>query len=145
MSLSAFLLTLGPLVASTPAPTTSTPPPAVAPGPLAPVADFDHEHLAWTKVLKANVRGDRFDYAAIQKDPSALDAYIATLNAVTPQQLQSWTEDQRMAFVLREYEGLDYDTIAQVMGVSEGTVKSRIHRAKEALRVRLSPYLRTGS
>jgi RNA polymerase sigma-70 factor (ECF subfamily) len=54
-------------------------------------------------------------------------------------------EDQRMAFVLREYEGLDYGTIAQVLGVSEGTVKSRIHRAKEALRIRLSPYLRTGT
>ena len=54
-------------------------------------------------------------------------------------------EDQRMAFVLREYEGLDYVSIAQVMGVSEGTVKSRLHRAKEALRHRLSPYMRTGA
>ncbi|MEM7204881.1 MAG: sigma-70 family RNA polymerase sigma factor [Planctomycetota bacterium] len=54
-------------------------------------------------------------------------------------------EDQRMAFVLREYEGLEYGAIAQVMGVSEGTVKSRLHRAKESLRNRLAPYLRTGS
>ncbi|MEO0479576.1 MAG: sigma-70 family RNA polymerase sigma factor [Planctomycetota bacterium] len=53
--------------------------------------------------------------------------------------------DQRLAFVLREYEGLDYGSIAQVMGVSEGTVKSRLHRAKEALRTRLSPYLRAGA
>lgn len=53
--------------------------------------------------------------------------------------------DQRLAFVLREYEGLDYAAIAQVMGVSEGTVKSRIHRAKEALRTRLQPYVRTGT
>lgn len=54
-------------------------------------------------------------------------------------------EDQRMAFVLREYEGLDYASIAEVMGVSEGTVKSRLHRAKEALRTRLEPYMRTGA
>ncbi len=54
-------------------------------------------------------------------------------------------EDQRMVFILREYEGLDYNAIAQVMGVSEGTVKSRLHRAKEALRVRLEPYMRTGA
>jgi RNA polymerase sigma-70 factor (ECF subfamily) len=54
-------------------------------------------------------------------------------------------EDQRMAFVLREYEGLDYQSIAQVMGVSEGTVKSRLHRAKEALRSRLSRYVRLGT
>lgn len=54
-------------------------------------------------------------------------------------------EDQRMVFVLREYEGLEYGAIAQVMDVSEGTIKSRLHRAKEALRTRLAPYLRTGS
>jgi len=54
-------------------------------------------------------------------------------------------EDQRMVFVLREYEGLEYGAIAQVMDVSEGTIKSRLHRAKEALRVKLAPYLRTGS
>ena len=54
-------------------------------------------------------------------------------------------EDQRMVFILREYEGLEYGAIAQVMDVSEGTVKSRLHRAKDALRTRLAPYLRTGS
>ncbi len=54
-------------------------------------------------------------------------------------------EDQRMAFILREYEGLDYAAIAVVTGVSEGTVKSRLFRAKEALRARLEPYLRAGA
>jgi RNA polymerase sigma-70 factor (ECF subfamily) len=54
-------------------------------------------------------------------------------------------DEQRMAFVLREYEGLEYRVIADVMNVSEGTVKSRLHRAKEALRQRLAPYLRTGA
>jgi RNA polymerase sigma-70 factor (ECF subfamily) len=54
-------------------------------------------------------------------------------------------EDQRMTFVLREYEGLDYAAIAVVTGVSEGTVKSRLFRAKEALRARLEPYLRAGA
>ena len=54
-------------------------------------------------------------------------------------------EDQRMVFVLREYEGLEYAAIAEVMGVSEGTVKSRLHRAKQALRNRLSPYLAAGT
>jgi len=54
-------------------------------------------------------------------------------------------EDQRMTFVLREYEGLDYAAIAVVTGVSEGTVKSRLFRAKETLRARLEPYLRAGA
>ena len=76
-------------------------------------AKFDHEHTQWTAILKKHVDGDRFDYAAIQKDPSALDAYIATLNAVTSQQLQSWTEDQRMAFWINVYNA---NTVKLVSG-----------------------------
>ena len=54
-------------------------------------------------------------------------------------------EDQRMVFVLREYECLDYAEIASITGVNEGTVKSRLFRAKEALRSQLAPYLQPGA
>ncbi|MBL8735782.1 MAG: sigma-70 family RNA polymerase sigma factor [Planctomycetes bacterium] len=54
-------------------------------------------------------------------------------------------EDQRMVFVLREYENLDYSEIAAITGVNEGTVKSRLFRAKEALREQLRPYLEAGA
>lgn len=54
-------------------------------------------------------------------------------------------EDQRMVFVLREYESLDYAEIATITGVNEGTVKSRLFRAKEALRTQLAPYLQPGA
>jgi RNA polymerase sigma-70 factor (ECF subfamily) len=50
-------------------------------------------------------------------------------------------DDQRLAFVLREYQGLSYAQIAEISGCSDGTVKSRIHRAKEALRQRLRPLI----
>jgi len=49
--------------------------------------------------------------------------------------------EQKLAFVLREYEGLAYAEIADISGCSEGTIKSRIHRAKEALRFRLRHLL----
>lgn len=49
--------------------------------------------------------------------------------------------EQRLAFVLREYEGLAYADIAEITGSTEGTVKSRIHRAKEALRFRLRRWV----
>ncbi|MEF2279944.1 sigma-70 family RNA polymerase sigma factor [Deinococcus sp. YIM 134068] len=42
--------------------------------------------------------------------------------------------DQREAVSLRELSGLDYAEIAEVMGVEVGTVKSRIHRGRAALR-----------
>jgi RNA polymerase sigma-70 factor (ECF subfamily) len=39
----------------------------------------------------------------------------------------------REALVLREMEGMSYDQIAEITGVPEGTVKSRIFRARAAL------------
>ena len=55
--------------------------------------------------------------------------------------LQELSEDHRMVIILREYEQLDLKSIAEIMDVSEGTVKSRLHRAKAALREKLQPYL----
>jgi len=42
--------------------------------------------------------------------------------------------DQRTAIVLREIDGLSYDEIAYSLGVAVGTVKSRLTRARQALR-----------
>jgi RNA polymerase sigma-70 factor (ECF subfamily) len=46
-------------------------------------------------------------------------------------------EDQRTAIVLFDVEGYDYGEIAEMTGVSLGTVKSRIHRGRLALRAHL--------
>jgi len=48
--------------------------------------------------------------------------------------LQRIGEDQRRAIVLFDVEGFDYAEIAAITGVSLGTVKSRIHRGRLALR-----------
>ena len=47
----------------------------------------------------------------------------------------------RMPVVLYDIEGLSYGEIANVLGVAEGTVKSRIHRARQALREELQGLL----
>jgi RNA polymerase sigma-70 factor (ECF subfamily) len=47
-------------------------------------------------------------------------------------------EGQRRAFVLRELEGLDYRDIASQLHVPIGTVRSRLARARRALRDDLS-------
>ena len=46
-------------------------------------------------------------------------------------------DDQRVAIVLYDVEGYDYLEIAELTGVSLGTVKSRIHRGRLALRALL--------
>ncbi len=92
-------------------------------GPDEPARDFaDRRELLPTRQAENQELGRRISEA------------LATLG-----------EEQRMVFILREYEGLDYSEIADVTGVSEGTVKSRLFRAKEALRQQLEPYLRTGA
>ena len=45
--------------------------------------------------------------------------------------------DQRTAIVLREVDGLSYEEIGYSLGVAVGTVKSRLTRARQALRLEL--------
>ena len=52
---------------------------------------------------------------------------------------------QREAIVLFQYEGLTLEEIAGVVGADIGTVKSRLHRAREALKRRLAPYRKAGN
>ena len=58
----------------------------------------------------------------------------AELGLAIQEALSALPSDQRLAVVLCDVQGLDYTEIAQVMGVSLGTVKSRINRARSRLR-----------
>ena len=53
--------------------------------------------------------------------------------------LAELTPSQRLAFLLRHYEGMSYDEIANAMNCSPGTVKKGVWRAIAKLRARLSP------
>jgi RNA polymerase sigma-70 factor (ECF subfamily) len=55
--------------------------------------------------------------------------------------LESLPAEQRAVFVLRVYEEQSYKEIAEALGLSMGTVMSRLSRAREKLRVALVPYL----
>jgi RNA polymerase sigma-70 factor, ECF subfamily len=47
---------------------------------------------------------------------------------------------QREALILFEYEEMSLAEIAEVAGADVGTIKSRLHRARERLRIALAPY-----
>ena len=90
-------------------------------------------------------------------DQVSLDAHIATygdfpsVSEARPDQVLAQKElatrlqraldglpfDQRTAIVLREIDGLSYEEIAYSLGVAIGTVKSRLTRARLALRAEL--------
>ena len=71
--------------------------------------------------------------AGIEADPerTALDG---ERTRILGRALAAITDDQRAAIVLYDVEGYDYAEIAEMTGVSLGTVKSRIHRGRLALR-----------
>lgn len=52
--------------------------------------------------------------------------------------LRELSPEMRAAFLLREYHGLEYGEIAAALGIDLGTVKSRLSRARAALRDRLA-------
>jgi len=72
-----------------------------------------------------------------ESDPERL-ALTSERARVLAAAMATITADQRAAIVLYDVEGYDYAEIATMTGVSLGTVKSRIHRGRLALRALLA-------
>ena len=58
------------------------------------------------------------------------------------QALAELTDDYRTVLVLKELEGRKYQEIAEIIGCPIGTVRSRIHRAREEMREKLKGVVR---
>ncbi|TDI14525.1 MAG: sigma-70 family RNA polymerase sigma factor [Acidobacteria bacterium] len=68
-------------------------------------------------------------------------AYGAEIRVRVQQGLDQLPVGQRVAVILRDIEGLEYREIAATLGISLGTVKSRLARGREALRRQLADLL----
>ncbi len=55
--------------------------------------------------------------------------------------LKALPPDQKIVFILRVYENLSYKEISQLLEISEGTVMSRLSRAREKLKLSMAEYL----
>ena len=75
-------------------------------------------------------------------DPSAKLTAHETHQAVLDA-MDELDDDHRAVVVLKDIEGFDYREIGGILEIPLGTVKSRIHRARMALRDRLGPILAT--
>jgi RNA polymerase sigma-70 factor, ECF subfamily len=75
---------------------------------------------------------DRFDKSQMEEVATELESPVD--REAVQQQLAGLSPEHREALVLRFIEGMSYEEIARVTGQSPGTVRSRIHYAKRALR-----------
>ena len=102
------------------------------------VRNATYDHLRRTKrrpetSIDANVVTFSNTLESGERSPQEW-AQSGELGEIISHCLGSLTEDQRMAVVLVDIEGYQYDEAADYMGVSIGTVKSRLNRARAKLR-----------
>ena len=76
--------------------------------------------------------------------PEAL-AMGGELADVVESALNALPDELKAALMLREFDGLSYDDIADVLGCPVGTVRSRIFRAREAIDQRVKEQISGGS
>lgn len=69
------------------------------------------------------------------------DTYLQELKEKLNEAMQKLSIPHRTVITLFEIDGLSHSEIAEVMGCSEGTVRSRLHYAKQFLQGELSKYL----
>jgi len=86
------------------------------------------------QVLETPARQAPDEAVSQEQLEQALDGAIAALEPA-----------QREVLVLRDIEGLSAQEVAQAVGVSVDAVKSRLHRARKALREQLTPWFEQSS
>ncbi|UCE19848.1 MAG: RNA polymerase sigma factor [Gemmatimonadota bacterium] len=62
-------------------------------------------------------------------------------NRIIAESIASLPPNQRMAVILKRFEGLSYQEIAKVLNVSVSAVESLLFRAKQTLKKKLEPYV----
>ena len=76
--------------------------------------------------------------AAVETHDGAEAAVEAENRREVRAAIEALPENLRMVIQLKEYSGLDYRSIAKVLGISETNVKVRVHRARKKLEEILS-------
>lgn len=86
---------------------------------------------------------DRYDAGGLG-DPVTASA-ASEAKQLIQKALERLSVRDRTLIVLREYESLQYDEIARVMGCSVGTVESGLHRARKRIRQYLTSLAPSGT
>lgn len=93
---------------------------------------LDEQEDDWHQSIEDQNIHSRPDHSLVDGElKKVIDAAIASL-----------PEKQRLAVILRRYEQMPYEEIAEVLELSVSAVKSQLFRARTSLRESLEPYLR---
>ncbi len=65
----------------------------------------------------------------------------AEMERIVQKAIAELDEEQRLVVLLRDIEELAYEEICEITGLPEGTVKSRLHRARLALKDKLAKHM----
>lgn len=87
----------------------------------------------------AEIPSELVDNGSPEAKISSNELHLLIDNAI-----EALPEDLRTAFTLREFGGLSYEEITQIMDCPVGTVRSRIFRAREALDAVITPFINSG-
>lgn len=100
--------------------------------------DYYRKNISKRRELESEKSIEELNLAA-ENNPSSSTS--SDLRAIFSRCLQKLAERQRMVFVMKHYNGLQYDEIAQALNISVGTVKSLHFKAVQNLKTLLSPQL----
>jgi len=81
---------------------------------------FDHTHGEWNRLLERYVilvsegNASRLRYTGMLTDQKLLDGYLDSLSAVSWDEYQNWTRDQRLAFLINAYNAFTVKLILSV-------------------------------
>ena len=92
--------------------------------------------------LDAPIEGEDGDMKReLPDDPDRSPEELASrraMNEMIQAAISELDDDHRVIVLLRDVEDMSYEEIGAVLGLPEGTVKSRLHRARNELRAKLS-------
>ncbi len=94
----------------------------------------------WAKNSDREEDGPEFEISDVRRGPGE-EILRRESRQVLGEAIRSLPEKYRTAFILKEIQELPYEKIAQVLNCSSGTIKSRLHRARELLQRKLEHYV----
>lgn len=89
--------------------------------------------------------GHRIDPGLAWSSPGESAAEQNETRALVRKCIDQLPENYRVVLMLRDIEGLDTAATAGVLGLNDNAVKTRLHRARQALRELMNPYFAGGA